>query len=157
LQRTDTEDTVSAALLVEGAKEPERASFMFKVRYVHDAIHSMTEAMVADKGKHFKTKQERIAACVVKAPLALRLRVMQDKPLPVLYPLQDTLYGCRPWDLEVEDKDPKKILFETVKYVLGAGEGEQGERKKGGIMGKGMSDDVFSELLDYMAIRWDTI
>lgn len=127
--------------------EPEKAAILMKVRAAQEGLHTVQKA-ASDAGAQ-ATEAARHRRCVVKAPLFVRERVEEKKPLPRLVLAQGS---CRPWEKGGEEEE----VLAVIDYIIGKAS-EESEKKKetehvtSGVM---MQEDVFVSLMDMIVAPW---
>jgi hypothetical protein len=126
------------ALLERAMAEPQRTFSLSKARHMIDANHAISKTKAA-ADKEGRTPGEKMSKILAKTPLYLKERVQGGQvDLPRVELVQPS-----------DGNEEEKKMVAVMKYVL-RDQAEYGE------MG-GMSADVFVELLEMMAPKWDAI
>ena len=144
-------DRTTIALLERAMAEPQRTFLLSKAHHQVDALLSLNKVAKKTAGN----VEEKCNACVAKAPVYLKERVAAGGALPVV--VLARVKGCkeRPWD----EADEKEKLGAVLAFVLGEPQQQLGGggEKKGQEQSPGMLAEVFVELLEMMAPKWDPI
>jgi ankyrin repeat protein len=136
LQRRHPNNQAAIALLIHALAEPERIHSLHKARYLIDKAHGLKKIAADTPG----AEEKKRAACEARAPSCLKRRVAEDRLLPEV--MLSNEENSRPWRRE------ESIQTAVLQYVFGLGQ-------VGGTAATGMCADVFVELMDMIAPRWD--
>lgn len=131
-------------LIQAAIAEPQRTFSLAKARHLSDTNHAISKAKTKAL-KEARTRSETLSRVLAKTPPYLKKRVKERQVEVPRVELRQ-----QPQDNENEnDEEGEKQMVAVMKYVL-RDQAEYGE------MG-GMSADVFVELLEMMAPKWDAI
>lgn len=153
LREAHPHDHEGFSLLENAIAEPTRTFLLSKARHQTDTLYAF-DKIGNDAGRTRHTKR---AAFLPRAPLYLQERVAALRPLPVVK-LSDGMEK-REKKRQIEEDGEEEKLLAVLRYVLQAQEEEEEKKQGGGSKNRngGMLPEVFVELMEMMAPKWDPI
>lgn len=120
--------------------EPARAQWLHKARLLCDTAHDLAKATTDAEGVRPGKKKCKIAAA---APAYLKRRLRRGEEMPKVKLCVGVSGEKEGRSNGADEKDEENVILAVLKHVIG---GEEG----GGLL-----KDLYYDLMDMLAMRWD--